>query len=212
MRNNFDTFTGVNLPFGLIGNETESPAILFMFHVHYAHIIPPKYFLVRTWSVFIGFLILLASCSNSGGKEGDCPTSPNAIFSEDLVGVDSHDFMQTGTEGLEIVAFSNGVFLEIFQSGCDSLRQEFRFRFPDPMEEESPEFWFQEAQNQFRTLGSLGPTYAPFSQYADAMALQGDVFRLTQPMEVETGFWMQVDKIQSFDGPTLIVVLANYEL
>ncbi|MBK7407603.1 MAG: hypothetical protein IPL49_14865 [Saprospirales bacterium] len=166
---------------------------------------------MRAWSIFIGYLILLTAC-NSTGKEGDCPTTPNAIFSEDLPGVDSHDFMQTGTEGLEIVGFHSGVFLEVFQSGCDSLRQEFRFRFPGPVEEENPEFWFQEAQNQFRTLGSLGPTYGPFSQYADALALQEASFHLAQPMEVETGFWMQVDKIQSFDGPTLIIVLANYEL
>ncbi|MBK6621080.1 MAG: hypothetical protein IPH04_18410 [Saprospirales bacterium] len=156
-------------------------------------------------------VFFVASCKSGGGK-GDCPTTPTAIFSKDLEGVETHDFMQTGSEGLEIVSFRNGVFLEIFQSGCDSLRQEFRFRLPNAEEESDPAYWLQEAQNQFRAFGSLGADYLAFSQYADALSAQQEDFRLAQPMEVVTGFWMQVDKIDSFDGPTLVVILSNQEL
>lgn len=120
--------------------------------------------------------------------------------------------MQTGSEGLEIVSFRNGVFLEVFQSGCDSLRQEFRFRIPNVGGDSDPAYWLQEAQNQFRAFGALGPGYLAFSQYADALSAQREGFRLAQPMQVETGFWMQIDKIDSFDGPTLVVILSNKEL
>lgn len=166
---------------------------------------------IRSIFLLLSFFAFLTAC-NSGEKESDCATTPSAIFSEDLVGVFSHDFMQTGTESLEIVAFQNGVFLEVFQSGCDSLRQEFRFRLSAPLENEDPQFWLKEAKDQFHMLGSLGPEYGPFFQYAEVLAQQKETFRLAQPMEVDTGFWMQVDKIDSFDGPTLVIVLANFEL
>ena len=165
--------------------------------------------------LFTGLALFMTAC-RSGGSKSDCPTAPSAIFSDGLEGVGTHDFMQNGAEGLEVVSFSNGVFLEIFQSGCDSLRQEFRFRLPsaEPGEaaEEEPGFWLQEAQNQFRALGALGPDFLPFSQWADALATRQEQFRLAEPMQVETGFWMMVDKIESFDGPTLVVVLSNKEL
>ena len=161
---------------------------------------------------FLGISIVLSACNSKGGK-GDCPTTPSAIFSDALVGVESHDFMQTGSEGLEVVSFSDGVFLEVFQSGCDSLRQEFRFRLPGlPSEQDTATYWLQEAQNRFRALGALGPEFQPFNQWADALSSQQEQFRLAQPMQVEAGFWMQVDKIDSFDGPTLVVVLSNREL
>jgi len=164
-----------------------------------------------TTTLFV--LLLIQTACNSAGKKGDCPTAPQAIFSEDLESVVMHDFMRTGAEGLEVVSFSNGVFLEVFQSGCDTLRQEFRFRLPAVAgEEKSPEYWLQEAQNQFRALGALGPDYLPFNQWADALSSRQEQFRLAQPMEVESGFWMQVDKIDSFDGPTLVVVLSNHEM
>lgn len=166
---------------------------------------------MRSSLLFLSLILFLSACQ-SGAENRDCATKPEAIFSDDLPGVTSHDFIQTGAEGLEIISFDSGVFLEIFQSGCDSLRQEFRFRLPDVVETDDAGFWLKEAQNQFHTLGALGAEYAPFAQYADALALQEENFRLTQPMEVASGFWMQVDKIESFDGPTLRIVLANYGL
>lgn len=157
-------------------------------------------------------LAILSFAACKQGKTGsDCPTTPSAIFSGGLEGVENQDFIQTGKDGLEVVTFSNGVFLEVHQSGCDSLRQEFRFRLPSPPAGDAPEAWLAEAQNQFRFLGALGPDFAPFSQWADALSGFEEDFRLGQPMEVEEGFWMKVDKVQSFDGPTLVVLLANFE-
>jgi hypothetical protein len=166
---------------------------------------------VRYFFIIQIAVLLLAACG-SGEKPADCPTSPSAIFSKDLQGVDSQDFIQTGKDGLEVVSFSNGVFLEVHQSGCDSLRQEFRFVLPASPPEDNPGAWLAEAQAQFRFFGSLGPEYAPFSQWADALSGFEEDFRLGQPMEVAGGFWMQIDKIESFDGHTLVVLLANFEL
>lgn len=117
--------------------------------------------------------------------------------------------MKTGTDGIEVISFSNGVFLEIYQSGCDSLRQEFRFRLPEAPADGN---WLQEAMTQFSMLGTLGPDYAPFGHWGEAMAGFSETFKPGQPMELEAGFWMQVDQIESFDGSTLIVILANYEM
>lgn len=160
---------------------------------------------------FLQFTVLLLAACGDGEKTTDCPTSPSAIFSQDLPGVESQDFIQTGKDGLEVVSFSNGVFLELHQSGCDSLRQEFRFNLPAPPPDDTPERWLAETQAQFRFFGALGPEYAPFSQWADALSGFEEDFRLGQPMEVATGFWVQIDKIDSFDGPTLVVLLANFE-
>jgi hypothetical protein len=170
-----------------------------------------KSFSVR-YLFFIQIAVLSLAACQGGEKPSDCPTSPSAIFSPDLAGVESQDFIQTGKDGLEVVSFSNGVFLEVYQSGCDSLRQEFRFRLPSPPPADAPGAWLAETQNQFRFFGSLGPEYAPFSQWADALSGFEEDFRLGQPMEAAGGFWVQIDKIDSFDGPALVVLLANFEL
>ena len=120
--------------------------------------------------------------------------------------------MLNGTDALEVVSFNNGLFLEIYQSGCDSLRQEFRFHLFEAPGEDTAAAWFSEARQQFRFLSSLGPQYAPFSEWADALDLGETDMRLAQPVEIQTGFWAKIDRIDSFDGPTLIVILANYQL
>jgi hypothetical protein len=162
---------------------------------------------------FFGALILLAApACKSGGSKADCPTLPQPIFSDELAGVSMHDFIRTGTEALEVVAFDSGVFLEVFQSGCDTLLQEFRFQLPDAGPEREPAEWLTAAQAQFNALGALGPQYLAFKEYAQAMERPGEEFRLAEPMELAPGFWAKVDKIESFDGATLVVVLSNQEL
>ena len=82
--------------------------------------------------VAIACLFVIIACgSNSNDPFADCAQGrPVAIFSDSLEAVARHQFEIKDKIGMEQVAFKNGVALEVYQSGCDLVRQEFRFQLP----------------------------------------------------------------------------------
>jgi hypothetical protein len=166
----------------------------------------------------LGILICLFffSCGNKNQGSDDpfanCKFGkPEPVFSNDIPKISSHDFRLAGKEGIEKVVFENGVHLEIIQSGCDAVRQEFQFTLTGNFENASADSWALKAIEQFQYMGAFGEKFAPFSFWANAMQQSAQHFALGQPLEVQPGAFVTIDKIFSPDYTILIVVLSQQE-
>jgi hypothetical protein len=162
----------------------------------------------------VGIVLLGQACGSDASQQNtsDCEYGdPTPIFNPEAETVVNHNFMKTGTEGLEAVQFENGVFLEIFQSGCEKVRQEFRFRLPRPENtdlENDPSFWKEVALQQLSYLGSMGPEYQPFQMWAQALG-NTEEFKLAESREVQPGFFMKIDRILGDNSTTLLIILSQ---
>jgi hypothetical protein len=136
---------------------------------------------------------------------------PGAIFSSELEGVATHQFEAKGQDGREAITFSNGQRLEIYQSGCNNIRQEFRFPLPVEEPQSIPDsIWLKEAVGAFFFMASMGPQYQPLSEWGRSLDMQDHAeFRLGKPHQVEPGFYATVDRIPGVDSTTLLVVLEQ---
>lgn len=157
--------------------------------------------------------LIVLSCSllscNGGEGNSECPLGePVAIFRPDQPFVANHTFQQKGQEGAEVIRFVNGSYLEVFQSGCSSVRQEFRFREANPPAD-SGAYWLNRAVGQFRYLGTLAPEYQPFREWANALEATDSLFRMGQPLELDAGFYARLDRISGPDSSLLVIVLSQ---
>ena len=164
-----------------------------------------------TPSVFAVFLLVFTtfSCADSPKK---CKIgAPQAIFKEGMPTVKKHYFelkREASGEnvGVEMVAFDNKLLLEIEQSGCTDILQQFTFimfgKFPEKSDDE---IWKTLAIRHFRDLAKIAPELTAFNGWADAIESVKKDMKLGDVMKVGEGFNVRIDKIVSADKATLVV-------
>ena len=142
----------------------------------------------------IGFTILIFSC-NSEKKENCKYGEPVAIFSDDLPEVSNLNFSGSGQIANEEAVFSNGLKVTVEQSGCNNIRQVFHFTVEKPGDGEPN--WFLLTGEQFEFIGNLSSKLEPMLMWASVINGNAGRFRLGEPLEVDRGFFIKIDKVIS---------------
>ncbi|MCB0706210.1 MAG: hypothetical protein KDC34_12905 [Saprospiraceae bacterium] len=158
------------------------------------------------------FICLLSTslwqCSNS--SDDACRYGkPKPIFSDEMAGVVSHSFLQEGQEGNEQIRLQSGLEVEIYQTGCDAIKQEFRFTLQDLPPTQPDAFWISAAAACFIELSTLEADPIIFSQYAQAIQQYAPNFILGEQAELATGFYMMIDGIKMGGEGLLRVVFQS---
>ncbi len=152
---------------------------------------------------------LLVSCA--GGGSSDCRFGqPKPIFSDQLSGITEHRFEAKGQQAQERLRFSNGLALELLQSGCNSIQQEFRFLLL-PSEEPVAESvdWLGKSAELLQYLSSLSEEHMGFAQWAQIIESQKSQLKLGQQVEVQPHIFVMVDRIKMGNENLLIVELSQ---
>lgn len=161
----------------------------------------------------IFFLLILFSCDNSGSSSNetvDCSMGkPQAIFDEKNPQISSQSFSLNKSSSLEMVEFSNGLKLELTQSGCEFVKQQFQFSFEENTTDFPKEFWIERAIQKFRFLAKLDEKYQPFMLWASFIHNKKEQFNLNIPLELEPGHFATINKISSQNESHLIVILES---
>ena len=171
-----------------------------------------KNFSKNTPSVIFIFLAIFMAFSCAEPNRKTCKLGvPKAIFSDSMPTVKKHYFElkkeKTGEiTGVEMVAFDNKLLLEIEQSGCTDILQQFSFimfgKFPA---DTNDEIWKVLAIRHFRDLAKISPQLTGFNGWADAIESVQKDLKLGEPIKVGEGFMVRIDKILSDDKATLVV-------
>jgi hypothetical protein len=153
-------------------------------------------------------LLCLCACENIGTKK--CPLgAPSAIFDPQVKGIEKHHFEVKGQESLEELVLERGVYLQIMQSGCDQLRQEFQFQVPGNYANFPDSLWVKEAVRQFYYLGNLSEKSAGLKMWASAIESVRTDMRIAEPKQLDQNIYVQIDKIAGAEESTLRVVLLQ---
>lgn len=128
----------------------------------------------------------------------------------DMRGVAEHRFNARSTESEEYVKFENGKTLTILQSGCEKIRQEFRFELKEQPSSDDATFWAEQAILNLAALAVLDPQLMPLGNWVMMIRSQKNDIRLAETLAVEGGFYLKIDRITSNDATYLIIVLSNY--
>lgn len=137
----------------------------------------------------------------------DCRYSaPKPIFKDGLESVSTHHFQLEKEKAVESLAFDDGLQLLILQTGCDYIRQEFRFEWDGGRKGAPDSFWIGEAADKFYRLGSLGPAYIVYHSIARALEERNGEIRLGQNIELQAGFYVKVDNLNSRGRGALLAI------
>lgn len=132
---------------------------------------------------------------------------PVAIFSEKLAKIKKQSFEVNGQKGVETVEFEDGKYLELFQSGCNEIRQEYRFTIQGEHQDKPDAFWFAEAINHMSYIGQLDERYAVIGIWVGALERLSPEMTIGQFSEAEPSTFIMVDKIVESGSSLLLVVL-----
>jgi hypothetical protein len=169
--------------------------------------------------IVIFFCFAAMSCKNKPNPADfdtdltHCPQKPNAFFTPTMRGVKAHQFNLSATKSTERVAFENGTALEIIQSGCAKINQQFVFNLPGDFEKESAAataiFWTETAIEQFDTLAQLDPKLGGLAMWSQALSAVKADLKVQEPLQLEPHRFISLDRIVSEGGTLLVVTLSE---
>jgi hypothetical protein len=163
---------------------------------------------------FAHFLLLLAifGLLACGSKKQTCASSPQAMFTPDMRGVEQQQFkLIDPVNSEEEIVLKNGHRLNILQSGCEKLRQEFRFSIPGRMKTDSALVWAELAIRELSNLALMDQRLLPMGQWAMAINSKKGEIRLAETLSLGQGFYVKIDRIPSAEDVILLVVFSNFE-
>ena len=151
-------------------------------------------------------LVLLFSCNNT--PEQTCKYGePVPIFGKEMPGVASHSFEAKGQDANEKVSLERGMQIEILQSGCDAIRQEFRFLIDE--EEQEGENPVEKCGAIFISLSGMDPDLAGLANWGNVILEYSDQLKLGETTQVSEGFFIKIDRIRQGDQTLLIAILSE---
>lgn len=160
--------------------------------------------------IFITILTLACQRNESGSNGNDCKYgAPKAVFLAQDEFVESHEFVVNENEATEQVSFQDGTKLTLIQSGCENIRQEFRFALDSIPDNTEPSYWIAQTVAKLRLLGSLGPDYFAFTSWAQEIEQQMDTIKLSESFELQPGFFVRIDPIRGANDATLVLILSD---
>lgn len=156
--------------------------------------------------ILISWTLLIMSCSESTPAKEKCRYGePTAIFNQDNPAIASTNFRKEGRIGIESVLFKNKLGLELTQYGCQEVIQDFAFNVPMTNSEADSQFWIQQGEQLMRFLGNTDPSLVQFSEWANMIAQSESEMKLGQAKEIQTGYFVTIDKIEG-NAETIIKV------
>ena len=118
-----------------------------------------------------------------------------------------HSFNSTTQEGNENILFDNDLKVEIEQSGCEYIKQVFKFWIDRPGEGEPN--WYFLAAEQFAYLSNISDETKMLGMWAEVIESNASQFKLSKPVEVDSGFFVKIDKIAEDKKVILVVELSQ---
>ena len=159
----------------------------------------------------VAFLLFTAACNADSNKSGKCKYGkPTAIFADTMPTVAKHLFQIKDETGIEMVVFKNKLLLEIEQSGCNDIHQQFSFIMFGKFKNDTDDaVWKTLAIKHFRDLAQISPKLLAFNAWADAIESVKDKLKLSEPTTLEGKNEVRIDKILSDDKVTLVVQFSS---
>ena len=163
-------------------------------------------FLMSKFFLFASWMLLIVSCSSNSPKKEKCRFGePTAVFSPNNPAIATTNFKKEGRTGVETVQFKNQISLELTQSGCQEIIQDFAFTIPMTNPDADGQFWIKQGEQLMRFLGNTDPSLMQFSEWANMIEQSSEEMKLGQANEIQTGYFVTVDKIAG-NAETIIKV------
>lgn len=136
--------------------------------------------------------------------------SPKPIFNSTIPLVSSHNFELGSSAAVETVFFDADIKLELTQSGCEKPKQEFKFTIPGNSKEYSSDDWIDMALQQLDFLGNLHKPLEPLLFWSGALKQQKEEIKLGQPVTLEQGHYVKIDKLAGEKNGVLFIEMSQY--
>lgn len=142
-------------------------------------------------------------------KPEKCKYKPVAIFEKGLPHIEQYNYEVEGNQSMESLLLDTGVLLEVAQEVCSETKQEFRFTVQGDRTQYPDSLWLKEAARQMVFLSSFSTKQAPLKTWGDMIESVRRDMKIGEPLEVQPGITVQIDKITGKEQSTLQVLLAQ---
>ena len=108
-----------------------------------------------------------------------------------------------------MLSFTNNDQLEVFQDGCNEIRQEFHFSLQGDFQHQADSVWFNLATEKMTFLARLSPQQAALGMWGRAIQQLKPYMTIGQSIEPEPNTFILVDRLVQDQSAQLIIRLES---
>lgn len=163
-------------------------------------------------ALILGSFLLLMACGGEATEDSCVGGEPTAIF-EGIAAFEHHEFEKNGQESVEkIVVPDLNMGIELYQSGCDRIEQEFRILLNEPYELNTPApYCALHIANILVLLSEKAPEQlGALQQWAEAIRADAQKMAYNEQVQLtNSSIYVQIDKTHQSNSAILSVVFAQ---
>ncbi|BDS12252.1 hypothetical protein [Aureispira anguillae] len=167
-----------------------------------------KRFLIGILSLFT-----IISCTNTNSDSKPCKYKPPVAIFEGIDRFSNHSFEVTGQDAVERVFIPKmNMTIELYQSGCDFLQQEYRILLEEAYPLNTPaEVCALHISNIFLILAGEAPEkLGLFQQWAAAIQAAAKSFKYNEKILLKgTAIHAQIDKTHQTESAMLSIIFSQ---
>ncbi len=158
---------------------------------------------------FLFFLLIFTvlSCSSEQKKCRYGKAEP--IFAPFYEKVVKHKFDQKGQLTFEHIIFDNKMELEIQQSGCDNIRQVFKFKIPEDVQKQKADYFKEMTIQFFGYLSLVSDQHFSLHHLGKVVSQHFDEIKLGKPFMMQENYYLKIDRIAGENEAILLVELSS---
>lgn len=131
--------------------------------------------------------------------------APEPIFDASVPGVSQHQFELLSAKSMESFVLNHSTFVQIEQTGCDQIRQEFTFSWEAANRKED---WALQAIQKYRELGELGAPYLSFKAISEVLqARREKLHPRGEAISLQPGLSFRITAAEEGQQSKLVTVL-----
>lgn len=151
-------------------------------------------------------ILVFCFCKSDKKKDKECSLgSPTAIFLDKIPGIKNHNFKSKDQESKESLILPDDVTLEINQSGCEYVNQEFIFTYPDEIKTDSFVTIVDTVILRFNVLAKMHENLKAFSLWSNALIQARPYIHQGEELQLGDGVSIAIDKMNSFKRTSLFI-------
>lgn len=157
--------------------------------------------------------LLIIGCGDAGNREGECQYKPPTAIFENIEGFTNHSFELRGQDAVEKISVPEmNLSIELYQSGCDVLQQEYRMLLngtyplntpPDLCAMDIAEIFYNLSQQAPNELGLL-------QQWAGAIKTDAKTFKYNEKVMFQgSNVSAEINKTHQTTSAMLTIIFSQ---
>ncbi len=159
---------------------------------------------MKYYIIFLSIFFIHCQSGSTNPESFQNCDPPEAIFSKEMDQVEKHSFEKNDLRTLETIVLKSGMELELKQSGCKKIEQQFQFKIKQNIYDKTAEELSLKIADSFMSVSALDKTLFQMESWGQVFKQLAPEIKIGERTHVMDNIYIKINKMKGGDGETIL--------